>query len=196
MRAAALLAVGALVLHQLSYRFAGSGTSLGGHSHSYLPFAAALAAVLMALACVGFIRTLVRALRGVHEQAPPRMRATVPVFTLGLVGVFGLQETIESWVTPGHPAGVAHVAEHIGWLGLVIALLLSTLISVLLRGTHAAVVALAQGRQKVPRPRPLLIFGRILPRRSSRRLHVLAGHLAGRAPPFLCREASTAAGLN
>jgi hypothetical protein len=183
LRGGALLAGGALALHQLSYLLAGDPG--GGHAHSYIPLAAGLVIVLLLTACVGFVRTLVCAARGTSDEIqPPSFRALWPLVTAALLCVFGLQEWIESWVTPGHPAGVAHVAVHIGWQGLGLAVSIAALISLLLRGSHAAIVLLAKRHASIQRLRPAPGRGAPLPFPALRRLDVLAANRAGRAPPI------------
>jgi hypothetical protein len=185
LRGVALLAVGAMSLHELRSFLAGGELGSGsGHAHSYLPLAAGLVTVLLLLACLGFARSLVRALRGVDaEEGVPSVRVLWPLLAASLLGVYSLQEWIESWVTPGHPIGVEHVAGHIGWSGLALSLAIAAAIALLLRGARSAVAAIARRRaggraRRAPLRTPPLrpVF---LPR-----FDVLAGHLAGRAPPL------------
>jgi hypothetical protein len=184
LRAVALLAVGALLLHELSYWLIDGIGGVGGHTHSYMPLAAGLVTVLLLLTCASFARTLVYAMRGIEDEGnPPPFRLLWPLLTAALLTVFSLQEWVEGWVTPGHPTGVGHVAGHIGLGGLCIALAISALIALLLRGARSAVAAIAR-RRLAPRARrapsstpPLRPF-------FVSRLDVLAGNLAGRAPPL------------
>jgi hypothetical protein len=182
LRGAALLAVGALSLHELRYRLI-DGTAAGGHGHSYMPLAVALGTVLLVLACASFARTLLRALRGVDDDpGPPAFRVLWPAASAALLGVFFLQEWVEGWVAPGHPAGFGHVAAHIGWAGVGFAVALAAVIALLLRGAHATVRALAR-RRALPRRRPARAAAAPLRLLFVPRLDVLAAHLAGRAPP-------------
>jgi hypothetical protein len=184
LRGAALLAVGALSLHELRYWLSDGTIVVGGHGHSYMPLAVGLVTVLLLLACASFTRTLLHALRGVEDdRTPPPFRALWPVLSAALLSVFFLQEWIEGWVTPGHPTGLTHVAGHIGWPGVGFAVAIAGVIALLLRGAHATIRAVARRHTAVrprraptacPSPRPF--FGS--------RLDVLAGHLAGRAPPL------------
>ncbi|HZO59338.1 MAG TPA: hypothetical protein VFB51_06590 [Solirubrobacterales bacterium] len=184
LRAAAFLALGALALHELSYWVTDGLSGVGSHAHSYMPLAAGLVAVLMLLACASFARTLLLATRGIEDEGePPPFRMLWPLMAVALVSVFALQEWVEGWVTPGHPAGLGHVAGHIGPGGLAIATALAGLIAVLLRGARSAVAAIAR-RHAAPRARraplrtpPVRPF--FLPR-----LDVLAAKSAGRAPPL------------
>src|SRR5687767_8129899 len=106
MRAAALVAVGALSLHELRYWVIDGTAALSGHGHSYMPLAVGLVTVLLLLACASFGRSLLRALRGVQDdRTPPPFRALWPVLSGALLSVFFLQEWIEGWVAPGHPTG-------------------------------------------------------------------------------------------
>ena len=73
LRAAALLAVGALSLHELSYWLIDGVSGVGGHRHSYMPLAVGLVTVLLLLACASFVRTLLLARRGIEDEGirPP-----------------------------------------------------------------------------------------------------------------------------
>jgi hypothetical protein len=184
-RAVALLAAGALSLHELSYWLIDGVSGVGGHTHSYMPLAAGLVTVLLLLACASFARTLVYAMRGIEDEGhPPSFRVLWPLLTGALLAVFSLQEWVEGWITPGHPGGVGHVANHVGPGGLVIAIAIAALIALLLRGARSAVAAIARRHLAPPRPcraplatpphRPIFVP----------RLDVLAGNLAGRAPPL------------
>ncbi len=186
LRATGLLAIGAIALHQADYRLGGAGHGpLGGHSHGYMPLAGALAVVLLGLACLNFAGTLWRALDGVHEDpAPPSFRLLWLTFSAALLAVFSLQEWIESWVAPGHPAGVAHVAAHVGWIGVVLAIALGAIVGALLRGAHSATFLLAKRHASLRQLRPASSRGLPLPGPDLPRLNVLAAHRAGRAPPI------------
>jgi hypothetical protein len=177
--------MGALMLHELSYWLIDGVSGVGGHAHSYMPLAAGLVTVLLLLACGGFTRTLVRAMRGIEDDGdPPAFRVLWPLLAAALLAVFSLQEWVEGWVTPGHPSGIGHVAAHVGPGGLLIAVAIAGLIALLLRGARSAVAALAR-RHLAPRPRRAPL--RTAPARQPffiSRLDVLAGKLAGRAPPL------------
>jgi hypothetical protein len=187
LRATGLLAIGAIVLHQADYRLGGAGHgALGGHGHGYMPLALALAVVVLGLACFNFAGSLWRALHGVHDDpAPPSFRRLWLTLSIALLTVFSLQEWIESWVAPGHPSGVSHVAAHVGWMGVLLAVVLGALAGALLRGAHSATCLLAKRHASLRRLRPASCRGLPLPGPDLPRLDVLAVHRAGRAPPLL-----------
>ncbi len=184
LRAVALLAVGALGLHELSYWLI-DGAAPGGHAHSYMPLAAGLVTVVLLLACAGFARTLVHAMRGIEDEGhPPPLRVLWPLATAALLTVFALQEWVEGWVSAEHPTGIAHVAGHVGIKGLALGVLIGAAIALLLRGARTAVGAIARRRsprrrRRTPVPAPAL------PLFFAPRLDVVAGNLAGRSPPGL-----------
>jgi hypothetical protein len=183
LRAVALLAVGALGLHELSYWLI-DGAVPGGHAHSYIPLAAGLVTVVLLLACAGFARTLVNAMRGVEDEGqPPRFRILWPLFSAALLTIFTLQEWVESWVTPGHPSSVGHVAGHVGLTGLALGVVIGALIALLLRGARSAICAIAR-RRSARRPRRVPAPVPAPPRFFVPRLDVVAGNLAGRSPPL------------
>ena len=185
-RGAALLALGALSLHELSYWLADGSVAISGHGHSYMPLAAALVTVLLLLACASFGRTLLLAWRGIQDHStPPPFRALWPVLTAALLSVFFLQEWVEGWVAPGHPTGLGHVAGHIGWTGVAFAVAIAGVIALLLRGAHSTVSALARRRAVSSKRRAPAITAPLRSFFASPR-DVLAGNLAGRAPPLPC----------
>jgi len=185
LRAVALLAAGALALHELSYWLVDGISGVGGHRHSYIPLAAGLVTILLLLACASFVRTLLYARRGIEDEGhPPSFRVLWPLLTAALLGVFSLQEWVEGWLTPGHPGGVGHVANHIGPAGVVLAIAIAALIALLLRGARSAVAAIAR-RHSAPRPRRTPVATPPLRPIFVPRLDVLAGNLAGRAPPLI-----------
>ena len=90
-----------------------------------------------------------RALAGVAR--PCRELSLRPSFatlwliaSAALLSTFALQEWIEGWITPGHPATLSHAIAHIGWLGPVFAVALGALIALLVRGSRAAIQLLAR----------------------------------------------------
>jgi hypothetical protein len=182
-RLAPLLAAGALVLHKLN-GLAG-GDVLAGHGHSYLPLAAALVTVLLTLACARFARELWQASRGrLRTVSQPSLVALWLIATAALISTFALQEWIEGWVTPGHPATLSHAVAHIGWVAPGLAIALGCVIALLVRGSRGAIELLAR-RHHAGRNTPRAQRGRWapLPAVQAPRLAVLAGNRAGRAPP-------------
>ena len=57
---------------------------------------------------------------------------------MALVAAYCGQELIEGWLAAGHPAGVAGVLEHGGWIALVCAPLVGGLVALAARGAAAA----------------------------------------------------------
>ena len=184
MRLASLLAAGALVLHKL--HGLADAEALEGHGHSYLPLAVAIVTVLLLLACASFARELWQAWRGrVSDTAPPSFRLLWLVASAALLGTFALQEWIEGWVTPGHPANFSHAVAHVGWLGPLLAAALGAVVALLVRATRAAVVFLARRHHERRPPRAERGRWPSIPQPAIPRLPVLAGNRAGRAPPSI-----------
>jgi hypothetical protein len=102
-----------------------------------------------------------------------------------LIAVYTLQEAIEGAVFAGHPSGLTGIYGDGGWTALLIALAVGGVIALVVRGSHRALVLLAEraralsARRRAPRGR--------WPASSSsaplRRRPIIAAHLAGRAPP-------------
>jgi hypothetical protein len=183
-RGAALLAVGALSLHELRYWLFEGTFAMSGHGHSYMPLAVGLVTVLLLLACASFSRTLVLAARGIEDTGhPPPVRVLWPLLSAALLAVFFLQEWIEGWTTPGHPMGIGHVVGHIGIAGIGLAVAIGAVIALLLRGADSTARALAR-RRHTPRRRPrAALTAPPLEAFFVPRIRVLADNLAGRAPP-------------
>jgi hypothetical protein len=182
-RLAPLLAACALVLHKLN-GLAG-GDALAGHGHSYLPLAAALVTVLLAITCARFGHELWQASRGrVSAARAPSLATLWLIATCALLSTFALQEWIEGWVTPGHPATLSHAIAHMGWVTPALAIVLGCLIAVLIHGSRGAIDLVAR-RHRARRPGPRARRGTWapLPSVEAPRLSVLAANRAGRAPP-------------
>jgi hypothetical protein len=181
-RLAPLLAAGALALHKLN-GLAGAD-ALAGHGHSYLPLAAALVTVLLALTCVRFARELWQASQGrLTAAAAPSLATLWLLAASALLATFALQEWIEGWITPGHPATLGHALAHIGWTTPALAAGLGCVIALLVRGSRGAIELLARRHRLRPRPRPRRGSWAPLPSVQLPRLSVLASNRAGRAPP-------------
>jgi hypothetical protein len=183
LRLAPLLAAGALALHKLN-GLAGAD-ALAGHGHSYLPLAAALVTVLLAIACARFARELWQASRGrLTAPAAPSFTTLWLLATSALLATFALQEWIEGWITPGHPATIGHALAHIGWTTPALAVGLGCVIALLVRGSRSAIELLARRHHLRRRaPRPLRGRWARLPTVQQPRPSVLAANRAGRAPP-------------
>ena len=182
MRLAPLLAAGALLLHKLN-GLAG-GNAMAGHGHSYLPLVAALVTVLLMLACVRFARELWHASRGrVAAVTRPSLATLWLIASVALLSIFALQEWIEGWITPGHPATLSHAIAHIGWVGPLLAVGLGALIALLARGSRAAIELLVRLHARRRTLRAQRGQWTATPPQVAPRLAVLAGNRAGRAPP-------------
>ncbi len=188
-RTAALVALGALAVHQLRYLAAyggGAGHELSRQGHGYLtqalPVVVALAVAALA-ACV-----LRAALSGAEADGPSARRRALP-YAIAIAVVFASQETIEGALFTGHAGGLAAVFAGGGWLALPLALLCGWACALLDRGVQR--LERIAGRACAPRtqrPRPDRVVGRSL--RAAARLSPatpLAFGLARRPPPALAR---------
>lgn len=189
LRRAALIAAGALALHELRYRvgFGGdAGTVAAEHGHAYLPWAAGAAIALVVAAVCAFVLSLFVEFRRLYGPAP---RPPGGAFTrswlwasAALAGIYSVQELAEGFLAHGHPVGLEGLAGNGGWSAYLLALAIGALVALALRGARQA-LALAAGpgspqllpAPSVALPRPALL---LLPRPG-----VLALNLAGRAPP-------------
>jgi hypothetical protein len=184
LRAAALLAAAALVLHELRYLVAGGGAELPPDGHAYLPLAAALVVVALGLACAQLIGAVARALRtGAGEPQPPDLFLLWLLAGTALLGVHVAQEGAESLLTTGRLELVAALAGPGGPVSMLLAGFLGLLVALAFRGAGAAVAAAVRRRARrrpgrAPAPARLRSAVSVAP------ACPLARHLAGRAPPL------------
>ena len=147
-RTAALVALGALAVHQLRYlaSYGGdSGHRLAEQGHGYLsdalPIVAGFALAALA-ACV--LRGAVSGMRdeGAAAKALP--------YALAIMAVFASQEVLEGAFSRGHAAGLAAVSAHGGWLAAPLALLCGWVCSKLDRGVRRLERIAARAREERP----------------------------------------------
>jgi hypothetical protein len=186
-RTGALVALGALAVHQLRYLAAygsDTGHQLAHQGHGYLfsalPVVAGFAAAALA-ACV---------LRSAVAGMPNRTRSAGPLlYALAIVSVFSCQELMEGAFSEGHAVGLGAVFAHGGWLAVPLALVIGWTCSALDRGVRRLenLAAGARGR-RVRRSRPEATVGRphcvlTIPRIAA----PLAFGIARRPPPIPAR---------
>ncbi|MBA3301689.1 MAG: hypothetical protein H0T15_07440, partial [Thermoleophilaceae bacterium] len=103
-----------------------------------------------------------------------------------LLAIYTSQELVEGLLSPGHPAGIAGVIGHGGWIAIALALPLGAGIAFLLRAAEALIAnrkgATSRAGRRGSAPS--------VPRRPEhhRSLDTVARHLAGRAPPLLSSQ--------
>jgi hypothetical protein len=185
-RVAALLAAGALAVHQLRYVIAyghESGPALGEQGHAYLAVVAPAVALLMGLAAAAFVVCLLdaRGARVARAEASGPLRLWL-LSSVSLLLTYAVQEWVEGQLEPGHPAGVAAVFGHGGWTAALLAIAVGGLVALLARGAAAAIERVARDRgrrvRRVLPPVPRFTHAhRVAP-------DPLACHLAGRGPPL------------
>jgi hypothetical protein len=184
-RTVALVALGALIVHQLRYLGAyggDAGRELAAQGHGYLGQATPL---VIALALAAVAGCLVRAaLTGTPGGRRGRMGATA-VFGGAILATFAAQEAIEGFLFAGHMDGLSAVFGGGGWLAVPLALVLgfaAGLLDAALGRLESALAGLAPARSgrraavTARRPRPIF-----LPRISP-----LALGAARRPPPVAC----------
>lgn len=182
LRAAVLTLVGVLAVHQGRYALAPPehGHEFGA-AHAYFTWLVPLAGALLFLT-ITQVGLLIRRATG-EAPALPRGRALWAAATVSTLGVLGVQETLETWVTHGYVPGLAELVAGGGWIAGPLALLAGAAIALALRGAARA-VGWALGRRAPSRSRaaaPALRFP-VVPLLSARGCE-LARLGAGRAPP-------------
>lgn len=186
-RAAALIAVAELGVHQLRYLLAfgaATGDELAHQGHSYLGAAAPiLAALAVSAVAAGVLRA---ALRGDRARAELPLRSRAALFSVAILSVYCVQELAEGALAAGHPTGTAALLANGGLLALPLSFALGFIGALLDRGFTGLERLVATRHRPSPR----------LPRASARaRAHAspvitiraaspLAFGLARRPPPL------------
>jgi hypothetical protein len=183
-RAAALITVGALAVHDLRFLLAyrgGAGKELTVTGHGYLGDVKPLAMGVLALVIAAFAWRIVHP--NVGETRLPSTRRMWVFFTGVLLAIYSSQEWIEGQLSPGHASGLAGIFGSGGWLALPLATAVALVIALLLRGAETAIARAATPRAPSwLRPRPLLTLSAPSVWRPVK-AHALARSLAPRGPP-------------
>lgn len=172
-------------MHELRYLLAfgdRAESTAGAQGHAYLTPIVAIVAALLVLTLAGFVVRLAR--RPGRAATSPFMstRLVWARTSVALLAMFVVQESLEGVLAPGHPAGVAAILGHGGWLGFPLAAAVGALIALALRGAAAT-------EASAPAPAPWLRWPRepsvphVFAAVARPRLDVLARFLAGRGPP-------------
>jgi hypothetical protein len=186
---AALLAVGALALHQLRYLLAYGGQAsaeLERQGHSYLDTAAPL--LVAAAVALLVVSVLVPATLRLAPVLARDICATERAagYAAALLLVYFTQELTEGLLAGGHPAGVAGVLGAGGWLALPLAMALGALASIargwLYRAERSLATALA--RPGLPRAQRRAPAPALAPARPALSSLGLRFGLARRPPPL------------
>jgi hypothetical protein len=140
--------------------------------------------VLLALAGAELAAAFARAHEG---RSDGRSSAPFPAIwalaSAALLGVYVCQELAEGLLAAGHPGGLDAIVAGGGLVAAPLALGLGFLVALALRGTHAAVEAIARRGRATPRAKRVARRSRPFAAPVARPSSVLARKLAGRAPP-------------
>jgi hypothetical protein len=154
-RFGALLAAGALTLHQLRYLVAdgdSAGSVMRADGHAYL--SAALVPILVfvsALLLGSLLRTMER-----PALSPRRgFGRSVAAFAIGLVAIYFCQETLEGFLASGHASGLSAAIASGGWVAAPLALALAiplAAVAAFLDRIEARLVEVFAEVRTLPRP--------------------------------------------
>lgn len=151
-RIGALLALGALGVHELRYRV-GFGEAaqevLRAHGHDYLTVGGPLVGVLAALV-LGRGVALWAGGRSAPVDARWRLTALWPALALALAAIFSVQELLEGVLASGHPSGVAAVLAGGGWVAFAAAGAIGSVLALVVRFAER----IASDRPCAPLPDP------------------------------------------
>jgi hypothetical protein len=182
-RTAALVALGALIVHQLRYAAAyggDAGTALAAQGHGYL---SQVMPILVAVALASVAGCLVRsALRGPVGEPRGRL-ASAGIFCLAILATFAVQEAVEGVLFGAHLGGFGAVFGAGGWIAVPLAVAFGAVCAVIEAGLNrlewvlSEAVGPARRRRRTARsvraPRTIFL----------RRISPLALGLASRPPP-------------
>jgi hypothetical protein len=126
-RAASLLSLAALAVHELRYLLTygdRAGEALASQGHAYL---SDLGGALITVTVATLLATLLAGVLSPAARRPDQPAAdafprTAAVYALATVAIFCGQELTEGVVAAGHPAGLAAVLAHGGWIAFPLAL--------------------------------------------------------------------------
>jgi hypothetical protein len=184
-RSAALVALGALAVHQLRYLLAYGGAAhaeLARQGHGYLTQVLPLViGAAVAILAAGLVRAALGRGGGPAVATGP---ARIALFAAAIASAFAAQESVEGLLFAGHASGFAAVFAAGGWLALPLSLLFGA-VAALLDGGFARLEALV-GRvgPTVARPRAPRRSGRAVAAAALRLIFSpLAFGLARRPPP-------------
>jgi hypothetical protein len=183
-RTAALVALGALVVHQLRYLGtygADAGAQLTAQGHGYLGDVTPL---VIAVSLAAVAACLVRAALGEPSQRRRGPTAATAVFAVAIFGTFAAQEALEGMLFAGHLHGVAAVFGQGGWLAVPLALALAAicvLVETVLGRLESALAVLVSPRSERRRPAVTAAAPRAV---LLRRISPLALGTARRPPPL------------
>jgi hypothetical protein len=184
-RAAALIAAGALAVHELRYLLAygdRSGAEVAAQGHAYLASVTTVAAAALVVIVATFIARLANGARPEGAGSIPSARRLWATATIAVLAIFVLQESVEGLLASGHPAGLVGVLGHGGWLAVPLAAAIGALIVLALRGA-AASTAPVPGWTRSTRWPIDAIAHRLVLTHLEARPDPLARHMAGRGPP-------------
>jgi hypothetical protein len=192
-RGAMLLPLCALLVHQLRFYLAFGRDApmwLARGGHSYMSSAEPIALLIAALAVGGFVGRLARCWQqgGEPGGTEPRRGRFLCVWALCAAVLFAVycgQELIESALAVGHPAGLAGILGHGGWLAAPLAMLVAAALAATLRVAGSLVAVVARARRRPGRHLTTLVPRHAVPDQADWRLHPRAGVAAGRAPPLV-----------
>ena len=182
LRGTALIATGALTVHELLYSLAPQAATEVGHG--YLPLVGIAAALVLAVAFARLAALAARARRtGRGEPGGLGFTGAWLLSSVALASIFGAQELLEGMLSPARTGGVAALLADGAWTAVPLAVGVGAIVALALMGARAVVAAAARrtsGRhtRRPTCPRPALT-GAHSPRRPA-----LATHLSGRAPPL------------
>jgi hypothetical protein len=184
-----LVPAAALAVHQIRYSLAyGSkaNAQLAAQGHSYLHSLAPWTVLALGIGATLFLRRVAATL-ATGEAGRPRRRSLAALWSLsgvGLLAVYSVQETLESFLSSGHPGGIAGVFGHGGLWAIPASAGVGLVVALVLRAGRVVLDAAANVTPELPHlPLRLILPVGFRPAV----VRPLARSAAGRAPPRTLR---------
>jgi hypothetical protein len=181
-----LVPAAALAVHQIRYSLAyGSkaNAQLAAQGHSYLHSLAPWTVLALGIGATLFLRRVAGAL-ATGDVGTPRRRSFPALWSLsavGLLAVYTVQETLESFLSSGHPGGIGGVFGHGGLWAVPASAAVGLVVALVLRAGRVVLDAAKGLAPRLPRQRPLPFAFPVGVRPAV--VRPLARSAAGRAPP-------------
>lgn len=185
-----LVPAAALAVHQIRYSLAyGShaNAQLAAQGHSYLHSLAPWTVLALGIGATLFLQRVTRTL-GTGDARRARRRSFAALWSLsgvGLLAIYSVQETLESFLSSGHPGGVAGVFGHGGLWAVPASVGVGFVVALVLRAGRVVLDAAARLTPVLSRLRPLPLLLPVGVRPAV--VRPLAHSAAGRAPPRALR---------
>jgi len=176
----------AFAVHQLRYWLAygaRANAELAAQGHSYLNSLVPWTILALAVAGGLFLRRLARTALGHTPVRGARLPGWAPWLAAwaALLAIYATQETLESFLSTGHPGDMPGVLGHGGWWAIPVSALVAALVVALMQLARTLLRLVAPGPRRAHPTAAALVPSGV----ARAAVRPLARAAAGRAPPSL-----------